>query len=130
MDFDLAGLSLDLNKPAGDAGAAADPLATKLALAEEFLSIGDTEGARRGRQLGARPRGALERALALTAQVGKQSPPAVTACKELIQSARHGNIAAAYTAERESFVKLFDTRDQREGVNAFLEKRSPQWVNG
>jgi len=46
MDFDLAGLSLDLNKPAGDAGAAADPLATKLALAEEFLSIGDTEGAR------------------------------------------------------------------------------------
>ena len=72
----------------------------------------------------------VERALALTAQVGKQSPPAVTACKELIQSARHGNIAAAYTAERESFVKLFDTRDQREGVNAFLEKRSPQWVNG
>ncbi len=46
MDFDLAGLSLDLDKPAGDAGAAADPLATKLALAEEFLSIGDTEGAR------------------------------------------------------------------------------------
>ncbi|MGA0838553.1 MAG: enoyl-CoA hydratase [Pseudomonadales bacterium] len=73
---------------------------------------------------------ALERALALTAQVGKQSPPAVTACKGLIQSARHGNIAAAYTAERESFVRLFDTRDQREGVNAFLEKRSPQWVNG
>ncbi len=46
MDFDLAGLSLDLSKPAVDAGAAADPLATKLALAEEFLSIGDTEGAR------------------------------------------------------------------------------------
>ncbi|MFM8355847.1 MAG: enoyl-CoA hydratase, partial [Gammaproteobacteria bacterium] len=60
----------------------------------------------------------------------RQSPPAVTACKGLIQSARHGNIGAAYTAEREAFVKLFDTRDQREGVNAFLEKRAPNWVNG
>jgi len=73
---------------------------------------------------------ALGRALALAELVGRQSPPAVAACKDLIQSARHGNIGAAYSAERESFVKLFDTRDQREGVNAFLEKRAPHWVNG
>ena len=73
---------------------------------------------------------ALNRALVLAEGVGRQSPPAVTACKGLIQSARHGNIGAAYTAEREAFVKLFDTRDQREGVNAFLEKRAPNWVNG
>ncbi len=52
MEFDLAGLSLDLNPPAAGAsagagaGANADALATKLSLAEEFLSIGDTEGAR------------------------------------------------------------------------------------
>jgi pilus assembly protein FimV len=50
MEFDLAGLSLDLNPPAAGtgagAGADADALATKLSLAEEFLSIGDTEGAR------------------------------------------------------------------------------------
>jgi len=73
---------------------------------------------------------ALGRALALAELVGRQSPPAVTACKDLIQSARYGNIGAAYSAEREAFVKLFDTRDQREGVDAFLGKRSPQWVNG
>ncbi len=74
--------------------------------------------------------GALERALALAENVGRQSPPAVAACKNLIQRARSGNIAAAYASERESFVKLFDTRDQGEGVNAFLEKRKPAWVNG
>lgn len=73
---------------------------------------------------------ALASALALAEQVGKQSPPAVTACKGLIQAARGGNIDAAYATERESFVKLFDTRDQKEGVNAFLEKRSASWVNG
>ena len=72
----------------------------------------------------------LERALALAALVAKQSPPSVASCKNLIQSARHGNIGSAYATERESFVKLFDTADQAEGVNAFLEKRRPEWVNG
>ena len=72
---------------------------------------------------------ARERALQLAAAVGKQSPPAVAACKSLIQQARAGNIAQAYGVERDAFVDLFDTRDQTEGVNAFLEKRAPQWTN-
>jgi 1,4-dihydroxy-2-naphthoyl-CoA synthase len=25
---------------------------------------------------------------------------------------------------------LFDTEDQKEGVNAFLQKRKPEWRNG
>ena len=73
---------------------------------------------------------ALAKAVALAEQVGRQSPPAVSACKGLIQAARGGAIDAAYATERESFVKLFDTRDQKEGVNAFLEKRAAKWVNG
>jgi enoyl-CoA hydratase/carnithine racemase len=32
-------------------------------------------------------------------------------------------------AERDEFVALFSTEDQKEGVNAFLEKRTPQWKN-
>ncbi|WP_298208217.1 FimV/HubP family polar landmark protein [Acidovorax sp.] len=67
MEFDLGDLSLDLNTPSrpmaapaakaapapapdfaddGSAAAQDDPLATKLALAEEFNAIGDTDGAR------------------------------------------------------------------------------------
>ena len=72
----------------------------------------------------------LERALQLAQSVGRQSPPAVSACKGLIQHARSGNITGAYETERDAFAGLFDTRDQKEGVNAFLEKRAPQWVNG
>lgn len=77
------------------------------------------------------PRGqGLERALAMAAQVGKQSPSAVRACKQLIHGARHGSPQQTLFAEREAFVSLFDTEDQREGVAAFLGKRAPQWRNG
>ena len=72
----------------------------------------------------------LNRALELAASVARQSPPAVSACKGLIQHARAGDIASAYETERDAFVGLFDTQDQKEGVNAFLEKRTARWVNG
>ena len=37
--------------------------------------------------------------------------------------------AATLVAEREAFVDLFDSQDQREGVSAFLAKRAPVWRN-
>jgi pilus assembly protein FimV len=55
MEFDMGSLSLDLDPPASAASGAMDsttsisgddPLETKLALAEEFISIGDDDGAR------------------------------------------------------------------------------------
>jgi pilus assembly protein FimV len=51
MEFDLGNLSLDLDPPAeqpsgAPEGMSEDPLETKLALAEEFISIGDEDGAR------------------------------------------------------------------------------------
>ena len=73
---------------------------------------------------------ALNAALALAEKVSDQSPVAVTACKALIQKGRTGTINSALPLERELFVTLFDTKDQKEGVNAFLEKRKPNWVNG
>ncbi|MBQ4810151.1 enoyl-CoA hydratase [Pseudoalteromonas luteoviolacea] len=73
---------------------------------------------------------ALEAALALATKVEDQSPVAVTACKSLIQKGRTGTIDSALPLERELFVTLFDTQDQKEGVNAFLEKRKANWVNG
>ncbi len=76
------------------------------------------------------PRGeALEKALALAEQVGQQSPTSVNFCKRLLHSGRNTVIAAGLEGERDSFVDLFSTADQREGVNAFLEKRKPVWTN-
>ena len=76
------------------------------------------------------PSGAgLERALALAEQVGDQSPISVTYCKELIHQARDNAMGDALPMERQKFVDLFTTEEQREGVNAFLEKRKPVWKN-
>ena len=72
---------------------------------------------------------ALAAATALAEKVANQSPTSVAACKGLIQMARSGPINGAYTSEREAFVDLFDTQDQAEGVNAFLEKRKAAWKN-
>ena len=76
------------------------------------------------------PKGtAKEAALALAEKVAKQSPSSVAVCKRLIQTARSMPLAQGLPLEREWFVDLFDTQDQKEGVNAFLEKRAPNWKN-
>lgn len=102
--------------------------------AKRMILLGERVDAARALQIGLAdelvPRGqALGRALELAEAVCRQSPSAVTACKRLIQGARSGHPQQALVGEREAFVALFDTQDQREGVNAFLEKRAPQWRN-
>src|SRR5271170_7975309 len=77
------------------------------------------------------PRGqSLQAALELAKRASSLSPRAVAFSKELIHQARRGTPrAAALALERERFVDLFDGEDQREGVNAFFEKRKPVWKN-
>ncbi|MFG0454733.1 enoyl-CoA hydratase [Shewanella mangrovisoli] len=72
---------------------------------------------------------ALNAAIALAAKVANQSPSSVAACKTLIQAGRQMPRSQALPIERELFVGLFDTEDQAEGVNAFLEKRKADWKN-
>lgn len=71
----------------------------------------------------------LDKALALAAQVGQQSPVSTSICKSLIHSARQVAMDSALPKERERFVDLFATEDQKEGVQAFLEKRTAVWKN-
>ncbi|HEY1999064.1 enoyl-CoA hydratase [Paraburkholderia sp.] len=70
-----------------------------------------------------------EAALAIAMRVTSLSPQAVSFSKQLIHQARHGvPRSAALAVERERFVDLFDGPDQREGVQAFLEKRPARWA--
>ena len=71
----------------------------------------------------------VEKALALAELVQKQSPTSVRVCKALIMGARQNPVNSMFASEREEFVKLWDSLDQKEGVAAFLEKRSPEWKN-
>ncbi|MGZ9897938.1 enoyl-CoA hydratase [Shewanella gaetbuli] len=88
--------------------------AEKIGLVEEVVAQGQS----------------LEKARELAANVAKQSPSSVSVCKTLIQAGRQQPRNHALPLERELFIGLFDTEDQAEGVNAFLEKRSPNWKNG
>jgi enoyl-CoA hydratase/carnithine racemase len=72
---------------------------------------------------------AMDAARAMAKQACQQSPSSVAACKRLIHSARNIAITRGLAAERDEFVDLFHTEDQKEGVNAFLEKRTAQWKN-
>ena len=87
--------------------------ARRIGLVEEVVGAGES----------------VARALALAEQAARQSPISVAFCKRLIHTGRDTVVGRGLESERELFVELFSTRDQREGVNAFLEKRQPQWHN-
>jgi len=70
---------------------------------------------------------ALETAMLMASSVANQSPSSIAKCKELIHAARLSQ--EPYQEEIKPFVDLFDTKDQKEGVEAFLEKRKPDWQN-
>ena len=72
---------------------------------------------------------ALKQALLWAQKSEQQSPTSVAACKRLIQNARSHPMIAGMAYERDEFVNLFNSNDQKEGVQAFLEKRQPQWTN-
>lgn len=72
---------------------------------------------------------ALSTALALAEKVGEQSPISVSFCKQLIDNVSAQVLPNGLQLERDKFIALFDTQDQREGTNAFLEKRKPEWTN-
>jgi len=72
---------------------------------------------------------ALALAKEWAAKSERQSPTSIAACKRLIQTARKEPMFAGMGYERDEFVRLFDSNDQTEGVQAFLEKRKPNWTN-
>ena len=69
----------------------------------------------------------LDTAMSIASSVANQSPSSIAQCKDLIHKARLSD--EPYKEELEPFVKLFDTKDQKEGVEAFLDKRKPNWQN-
>ena len=67
-------------------------------------------------------------ALDLAAEIAAMPPLAVRAAKQAILAAAEVPLAEGLRRERDAFFALFATRDQREGMAAFVEKRPPTWT--
>ncbi len=73
------------------------------------------------------PEGTLEAALNLAERIAAMPPLAVMAAKEAVNRAQELPLAQGVAAERRLFYSLFATDDQKEGMQAFLEKRQARW---
>jgi enoyl-CoA hydratase len=70
----------------------------------------------------------VEDALALAATVALQSPLALRLAKEAVNAAYEMSLSDALAHERRLFYLLFASDDQKEGMAAFLEKRTPDFT--
>jgi enoyl-CoA hydratase len=66
---------------------------------------------------------------ALADQIAAKSLPSVYAAKAVLDAALEVPLAEGLRLERHVFASLFDTADQKEGMAAFREKRSPRFEN-
>ena len=69
----------------------------------------------------------LDEALDLASSVASMSPLASQMAKEAVLKAFDTSLEDGLLFERKNFYMLFATEDQKEGMNAFIEKRKPDF---
>lgn len=69
----------------------------------------------------------LTEALKLAAEIAQLSPIAVRLAKESVLTAFNSSLDEGLINERKNFYMLFATEDQKEGMNAFVEKRKAEF---
>jgi enoyl-CoA hydratase len=71
----------------------------------------------------------LDEAAKTADAIAAKSLPSVYAAKAALDAAMETSLAEGLRFERHAFASLFDTVDQKEGMAAFREKRSPEFRN-
>jgi enoyl-CoA hydratase len=71
----------------------------------------------------------MDEAMKVADTIATMSLPSVLAGKETVNRAFEGSLAEGMVFERRIFHSLFATHDQKEGMQAFVEKRKPAWKN-
>ena len=70
----------------------------------------------------------LDEALALAGEIASRAPLALRLGKEAVNHAFESFLADGLAEERRAFYLLFASKDQKEGMRAFAEKRPPTWT--
>lgn len=71
----------------------------------------------------------LHEAMALASEIATKAPIAVKLIKESVLKSFSTTLEVGLEFERKNFYLLFSSEDQKEGMNAFIEKRKPHWSN-
>lgn len=69
----------------------------------------------------------LEEALTLAKEIAARAPLAVRIGREMVNHAFESFLAHGVASERRSFYYLFASEDKKEGMRAFIDKRTPKW---
>mgnify|MGYP001058601450 CR=1 FL=1 len=104
-----------------------------IARARELCYTGDTIGAEEALRIGlvnaVVPHAELMTKVNEVAQrIAKKGRLAIAQCKRVLYSGEGLPLDAANALETQAFAMLFGTRDRREGMAAFLEKRAPAFT--
>jgi enoyl-CoA hydratase len=70
----------------------------------------------------------LDEAVKLASEIAIQSPVAVRLAKESVLKAFDSGLQEGLYFERKNFYMCFASEDQKEGMNAFVEKRKPNFT--
>lgn len=69
----------------------------------------------------------VQYAVELAEKIAKQAPLAIRVIKQSLKSIHEVTLSQGSKLERQHFVWLAATQDRQEGINAFLEKRKPEF---
>src|SRR5574341_1661210 len=72
----------------------------------------------------------LEEALRLANEIAARAPVALQLAKEAVNKAYEMTLAEGLDFERRKFYFMFSTEDQKEGMDAFVNKRPAEWKIG
>jgi len=68
---------------------------------------------------------ALARAIEIAREIAAMPPIGIQQIKEIVNAGLNAPLETALMLERKALLLQFATRDQKEGMRAFLEKRKP-----
>ncbi len=121
------------NLIAGAGGLFRLPRAIGQAAAMEAILTGEPIPAERAHQLGlisrlVGPGEALDEAKRLAAQITANAPLAVWASRKVVLAAAYEDDEALKKLTNAEFAKVLSSSDTKEGLTAFIEKRTPNWT--
>lgn len=123
---------VSLGIPPGWGGSQRLPRIVGLGIASELIFTGRSVAAEEALRIGLvnavhEPAALMDAAREMAATIAANGPVAVRAAKRLMGVSRSGQPTQGLSEEARTFADVFGSREQREGMAAFIEKRSPSF---